>query len=187
MENNVEQIVNVPLPQSVQELAGQRMEVPLPQPMEDLVEEKVVFPMPQTVENIVEQIVDMPVSLTFPFGEQMVDVPLPQTMENIDEQIMGVPVSLPISLNGSVGLPVPLKDDKSGVRDLVTEVRKSIVPRNTGRRVINHEPVPFDWEGLALIIAFLFVIPVSTLALLYVTAYVAREFREHFYPPVGMP
>eukprot|EP00971_Amphidinium_carterae_P270279 5362831-Amphidinium_carterae.1 len=139
------------------------------------------------MENIVEQIVDMPVSLTFPFVEQMVDVPLPQTKENIAEQIRGVPVSSTYSFIGSVDLPGPLRDYKSGFPDPVPNVRKSIVPRNTGRRVINQEPVPFDWEGLALLMALLFVTPVSTLALLYVTAYVMREFRMHFYPPVSMP
>eukprot|EP00971_Amphidinium_carterae_P074268 1467697-Amphidinium_carterae.1 len=148
--------------------------------MEELAEQKVDFPLPQTMKNIVEQIMDMPVSLSNPFDELKVDVTLPQSMENNAEQIIDVPVSLTYPFNGSVGFPVPLKDDKSGGRDPVPQVRKSIVPRNTGRRVIN-VPVPFDWdsvwEGLALVMAFLFVTPVFTVALLYLMTYVGRGFR----------
>eukprot|EP00971_Amphidinium_carterae_P117203 2321627-Amphidinium_carterae.1 len=111
------------------------------------------------MKDIVEQIVDMPVSLTYPFDELQVDVTLPQTIENSVEQIVDMPVSLTYPFDGSVGLPVPPMGDMSGSDSdpaPVLEVRRSIVPRNTGRRQLISEPVPIKWEGLAMVMAVLF-------------------------------
>eukprot|EP00971_Amphidinium_carterae_P220135 4370106-Amphidinium_carterae.1 len=105
MENNVEQIVDVPV--SLTYLFDeQKVDVPLPQMMENNAEQIVEVPVPQSVKDVVrvpsvithaillsrrvEQIVDVPVLVeehVEPHLEQKVDVPLPQTMENNVEQI----------------------------------------------------------------------------------------------------
>eukprot|EP00971_Amphidinium_carterae_P339153 6476786-Amphidinium_carterae.1 len=106
MENNVEQIVDVPVSLTLL-FDEQKVDVPLTQTMENNAEQIVEVPVPLTVKDVVrvpsvithaillsrwvEQIVDVPVPQIVeehvePHFEQKVDVPWPQNMEELAEQ-----------------------------------------------------------------------------------------------------
>jgi len=98
-QRTVEQVVDVPVPQVVEEVIEVAKVIPQERVQQRTVEQVVDVPVPQIVEEILEQVVDVPVPQVV---EEVVEIakviPQERVQQRTVEQVVDVPVPVPVPM-----------------------------------------------------------------------------------------